>query len=151
MQCHWLQFRNWLGAQYIPAGLWDRHLFPLQLSLFIVFQSWQVFSQESSCLAKNSGRPLRTDPLVTSCLWFSSLKWVREFGYQFLLGFQILKNEVYNKHLVGDLRQYAPLRASVYFTRYGNSHMAEHMCTTVIPKGVTGIYLSIYVYANIQI
>ena len=58
VQCHWLQFRNWLAAQYIPAELRDRHLFRLRLSLFIVFKSWQVFSRQALCLGKNISRPL---------------------------------------------------------------------------------------------
>lgn len=90
VQCHWLQCRRWFRARYIPAEFWDRHLFPLQLSLFIVFKCWQVSPQQSSCLAKNVGRPLLCH-LLRTCLWFSSLKQVGGFGHQFLLGFWLLR------------------------------------------------------------
>lgn len=97
MQCHCLRVRNWPGAQCIPAELWDRHVFPLQLSPFIVSKS--RYSHNSLCAwEKNIGGPLWTNPLLRSCLWFSLLKWLRGFGHQFLPGFQLFKIQaiIYN-------------------------------------------------------
>lgn len=124
MQCHWLQCRNWFRAQPIPAELWDRHLFPLQLSLFIVFKRWQVSPQEPSCLAENVCQHFTQNLLVILITETGRRVWA-----SIPTGISAAQNTVYNKqHLVSDLQQYAPLGTSVYFTH------TEAPSGTVVPQ-----------------
>lgn len=116
MQCHWLQHRNWFRAQYIPAELWGRRLFPLQLSLFIVFKSWQVSPQQSSCLAKNVGRPLLCQSFPQNLLVILITETGRRVWTAIPAGISVIQNTVCNKqHLVSDLQQCTPLKNKCLF------------------------------------